>query len=62
MSKKLPYKITDIEALKVAYPQIVTEHHVVLHDVDKALLYQIVKVNYALKIETPGVSLVVANA
>jgi hypothetical protein len=57
MSKRIPYHITSIDALQAAFPELVTEKTVttVIKEVNRELLYKIVKVNHELDREVAGV-------
>lgn len=55
MAKRIPHKLLNVDELQKAYPEIVTERTVVVKDVDKEALYQIVKVNHRIGRGIPGV-------
>lgn len=57
MAKRIPYKITDIAALQAAYPEVVTDRHVVEKVVDKEKLYQVIKLNHSLERKIDGVEI-----
>ncbi len=57
MAKQLSVKVTDIEALKTAYPELVTEKTIVQQVINKAALYQIAKALHPIKKTIPGVSI-----
>jgi hypothetical protein len=55
--RKISYKITDMDALQAAFPQMISERTVVQKVVNKKLLYKVLKLNKELGINTPGVTL-----
>lgn len=57
MSKRIPYRITDLEALQKAYPEIVREETIVRKVVDKEKLYKIVKLSAELVRAVEGVEI-----
>lgn len=60
MSNRIPYKITDIDALQAAYPEVVKEETVpatIVKTPNKELLYKIVKLNHSLERTIPGVEI-----
>lgn len=61
MAKRIAFRITDIDALQAAYPEVVTEETVPATTVkipNKELIYKIVKLNSGLNRPTPGVKIV----
>lgn len=73
---KLPYEITDIDALQASRPELISEetvHRVVtikgqvisdtnttrkfVSKTELPLLYQLVKLNHKLNVETPGITI-----
>jgi len=54
--KKLTIRITDPDALKAAYPQIMEERTVVIKTPNKKLLRPIVNALYAIGQQVPGVN------
>lgn len=56
MSARIKYKINDISKLQDAYPEIVTDKHVVEKVVDKEALYQVIKVQHRIGRKIPGVT------
>lgn len=73
---KLPYEITNIDALQAARPELVSEesvnrvvtikgqiisnestHRKFVAKSEQSLLYQLVKLNHRLNVETPGITI-----
>lgn len=55
-TKKLTIEITDPEALKAAYPQIMEEKTIVIKTPNRKLLRPIVNALYAIGQQVPGVN------
>lgn len=62
MSKRIPYKITDINALEQAFPELIAPEVIVKKNIDKHRLYKLVKTMHSIGRSIPGVEIDFAAA
>lgn len=61
MAKNIKYKVTDLDALKKAYPELVTQEQVTREVVNHKKLYALVKANTGIGRGVEGVTLLGAD-
>lgn len=62
MAKNIKYKVTDLDALKAAYPELIKSETVVREVVDHKKLYALVKANNGIGRPVEGVTILTGEA